>query len=272
MNAMVTTERQHQGWSLRESGPEDAEHRLLLLPGGLCSAAFYDDMAAELHQRDASVRLVGATLPGHAGTPPPEDVGFENYARLAGALRRDLSCDVVVGHSMGANVAIEMACTGGFKGPVVLLSPSFSRQDESMFLRVLDRLSSVLGAVPYRVMLRLIGPAMKELKVSDTRRAELLEDMRKNDPRVMCRLVRAYLTYLDGQGSLASRLCDSGVRSWVAFGDKGDVGLADDERAALEQCASVTLLEVSSAGHMTLNEQPAQVADIVLQALAATRT
>lgn len=269
---MVSSEREHQGWTLRESGLTDAEHSLLLLPGGLCTAGFYDDVAAELGLRDASLRLVGATLPGHGGTTPPEDASIENYARLASKLRRDLGCDVVVGHSMGANVAIEMACSGEFGGPLVLLSPSFSRRDESMFLRVLDRLATVLGALPFRVMLRLIGPALSGLKVTDARRAELIVEMHKNDARVIRRLVRAYLKYLDRQGSLAPRLCDSGAPTWVAFGDHGDVGLTDDERAVLEGCASVTMVEVAAAGHMTLNEQPGQVADIILQVLANTRT
>ncbi len=270
MNAMAATTREHHGWSLREYGPDDAEHRLLLLPGGLCTAAFYDDLAAELAQRDASLRLVGATLPGHGGTTPPADLAFVGYAGLAEALRTDLGCDLVVGHSMGANVAIEMVAGGGFRGPVVLLSPSFCRQDEAMFLRVLDRASTVLRSLPYRLMLRMVGAATKDLKVSDARRAELAAEMQKNDPRLMRRLVRAYLDYLDSQSALAVRLCDSGVPAWVAFGDKGDVGLADDERAALEACPSVTLVEVSSAGHMTLNEQPGQVADIVLRAVAAS--
>ncbi|MEP6665096.1 MAG: hypothetical protein ABJA81_01495, partial [Nocardioidaceae bacterium] len=68
------------------------------------------------------------------------------------------------------------------------------------------------------------------------------------------------------------RLCDSGAPTWVAFGDHGDVGLTDDERAVLEGCASVTMVKVAAAGHMTLNEQPGQVADVILQVLADTRT
>jgi hypothetical protein len=39
----------------------------------------------------------------------------------------------VVGHSPGANVAIEMLAAGHFSGPLVLLAPSFSREDESKF-------------------------------------------------------------------------------------------------------------------------------------------
>jgi pimeloyl-ACP methyl ester carboxylesterase len=269
--AVDISQREHQGWTLRESGPRDAEHCLLLLPGGLCTAAFYDEIAAELGLRDAPLRLVAATLPGHGGTKAPEDVSLENYARLASSLRRDLGCDVVVGHSIGANVAIEMACSGEFGGPLVLLSPSFSRRDESKFLRVLDRLATVLGALPFRVMLRLIGPAMSGLKVPDARRAELIVELRRNDPRVIRRVVRAYLRYLDHQDSLAQRLCNSGAPTWLAFGDHGDVGLADDERALLEGCLRVSMVEVAPAGHMTLNEQPGQVADVIIQALTGLR-
>ena len=29
-------------WELRETGPSEARHGVLLLPGGACSAAFYD--------------------------------------------------------------------------------------------------------------------------------------------------------------------------------------------------------------------------------------
>ena len=67
-------------------------------------------------------------------------------AGLGAELVADLGCDVVVGFSMGANVALEMAASGGFSGPLVLLAPSLSLQDEAMFLRMLDR----LGRVPIR--------------------------------------------------------------------------------------------------------------------------
>ena len=79
--------------------------RSLLLPGGLCSAAFYDDVLAEPKLRQSSIRFVATTLPGHAGTSPPEDVSIESYGRQAAALAAELGCDAVVGHSLGANVA-----------------------------------------------------------------------------------------------------------------------------------------------------------------------
>jgi hypothetical protein len=71
-----------------------------------------------------------------------------------------------VGHSVGANVAIEMAATRGFSGPLALLAPSFSRKDESMFPRVLDRLGIVFGHLPLAAMLQIIGAAMKRAGLS----------------------------------------------------------------------------------------------------------
>jgi hypothetical protein len=130
---------------------------------------------------------------------------MENYSKLASRLAADLSCDVVVGHSLGANVAIEI---------VSLLSPSFSRQDESKFPRALDRLSGVFGHLPYSLMLKVIGPAIKS-SLPPARREFLSNELKNNDPRFLRAQTRLYLAYLDRHGSLAKRFCDAGTRAWV---------------------------------------------------------
>ena len=265
---MSTSSREQLGWVLHESGPESADHTVLLLPGALATAAFYDDLVAEARMSELSIRFVATTLPGFGGTPPPEDVSMENYARLAGTLATDLGCDAVVGHSLGANVAMEMVAAGEFSGPVVLLSPSFSREDESKFPRALDRLGRVLGHLPFGLMLKMIGPAMKS-SLPPHRRDALIAELRKNDPRFLRRQTRRYLEYLDRHGSLAPRLCDSGVRAWVVFGDRDDVGLTDDERGVLEECPGVTIVTISDAGHFTLNEKPGRIAELVLDAVSS---
>lgn len=256
----------HSGWIIRDSGPEDASHTVLLLPGALATAAFYDDLLAEPAIRAASIRFVATTLPGFGGTPEPEDASMERYAATAGTIAGEFGCDVVVGHSLGANVAIEMALDGVFSGPLVLISPSFSRADESKFPRALDALSRVLGPVPYRLMLRIIGPAMKN-SLPPHRRDALIGELKKNEPRFLQRQTRAYLSYLDRRGTLAPLLCDSGTPAWVVFGDHDDVGLADAERAQLERCSSVTLVTICDAGHFTLNEKPAEIAAVLFEAL-----
>jgi len=258
--------REHLGWILRESGPDGADHTVLLLPGALCTSAFYDDLLAEPSMRDASIRFVATTLPGFGGTPAPDDLSTESYARQASELSAELGCDLVVGHSLGANVALEMVGSGSFSGPVILISPSFSRRDESRFPRALDRLSVVLGHLPYSLMLKLIGPAMKS-SLPSHRRDALIAELKKNDPRFLRRQTRLYLEYLDRHRTLAPRLCDSSVRAWVVFGGHGDVGLADEERDVLEKCPTVTLVIIPDAGHFTLNEKPAEIAKLVQAAL-----
>ena len=135
-------------WDVVQTGPTDAERTVLLLPGGWCTALFYEELMAE--PTLAGVRLVAVTLPGNGGTPAPDDVTVENYSRLTAELAADLGCDVIVGHSMGANVALEMAGSGAFSGPIVLLAPSFSRADEAMVIRVVDRLARVSATCPSR--------------------------------------------------------------------------------------------------------------------------
>lgn len=255
-------------WDLRESGPADADHTVLLLPGALATAAFYDDLVAATRFAGESIKFVAATLPGQGGTPPSENLSIEGYARLAGKLAADRGCSAVVGHSMGANVAIEMAAAGEFSAPLVLLAPSFSREDESMFPRVLDRLGSVLGYLPFAAMLKVIGRAVKGGLPAD-RHDALVAELQKNDPRVVRRHIRLYLAYLDRHGSVAPRLCDAGTRAWVVFGDLDETGLTDDERRVLEDCPRVTLVTIPDVGHFTLNMVPDRVAEIVLEALSA---
>ena len=74
---------------------------------------------------------------------------------------------------MGANIALEMAASGAFCGPLVLLAPSFSRPDEAVFFRLLDRLARVLGHLPFAALLKMMGPAMKRIPLPPDRREVL---------------------------------------------------------------------------------------------------
>jgi pimeloyl-ACP methyl ester carboxylesterase len=260
----MSTNRRHNGWELYESGPADADQTVLLLPGALCTAAFFEDLMAEPKLGSASVRLVAATVQGFGGTPAPDDLSMENYARLAGRLAADLDAGAVVGHSVGANVAIEMAAAGEFSGPLVLLSPTFSRGDESIFPRLLDRLARVLGNLPYRATFRLIGPAMKGSLPAE-RHDALVAELKKNDPGFVRRHTRQMLDYLDRHGTLVPRLCGAGVRATVVFGEHDDTGLTDEERRGLEECPHTTLVTIPGAGHFTMNQEPARIAELLLE-------
>ncbi|MBK3646137.1 alpha/beta fold hydrolase [Streptomyces sp. NPDC085900] len=255
-------------WDVRRAGPEGATHRVMMIPGGMCSTEFYADVMAEPVLAD--VGLVAVTQPGMAGTEAPEDVSMEHYAELMARFAADTGCDVVVGHSLGANVALEMAAAGLFKGPLVLLSPSFSRKDEASFLAVMDALGRVpaLGTVAWSGMLKIVPSAMKR-ELPKARADVLAAAMRGNDPATCRRIVHGYYEYLGRHPSLVDRLCGAAVPAWVVRGDHDEIGLTDTERKGLEACPHVRMVTVPDAGHMLLVQQPARVADVIAEAVAA---
>src|ERR1700722_5502350 len=252
-------------WETSESGPAAADRTVLLIPGGLMAARSYADLMAQ--PALAGVRLVAVTLPGHAGAPPPEDFSIETYARLAGGLAADLGCDAVAGFSIGATVDLEMAVSGTFRGPVVLLGISLSLRDEPAFLRALNGLGVVLGRLPCAVMLKLIGLAVRQARVSADRRAQLRDDLRRNDPRAMREIFRGYLRYLGRYESPAARLCDAGVPAWVVHAEKGDGGLTPEERRTLEACSGTTVVTIPGTSFFMPNDEPERVAGLILEAL-----
>ena len=254
-------------WDVRRAGPVDASRRVLMIPGGMCSTEFYADVMAD--PALAGLGLVAVTQPGYARTPAPEDVRMEHYAELMARFAADTGCDVVVGHSLGANVAIEMAAAGLFKGPLVLLSPSFSRGDESTALAVLNALGRVpgLGHLCWSGMIKLVPKVMKR-EMPAHRAGVLVADMAANDPDVCRRIVRRYYEYLGRYPTLVPRLCAAGVPAWVVRGDHDEIGLTDDERRDLESCPHVRMVTVPDAGHLVLVQQPERVAEVIAEAAA----
>lgn len=253
-------------WELREAGPVDAEHTILLLPGGMCSAGSYAEVMAE--PALAGARLVAATLPGQAGAPPPDDYSVENYARLTAELATKVGADVVVGFSMGACVAVEMVASGAFRGPVVLLGVSLSPKDEPAFFRAVVRLGSVLGGLPAAVLAKGAASMVKRIPVSAERQAELRDDFRKTVPQHERQGLREYLRWLHRHERPAERLCQAGVPMWIVHAEKGDGGLTDDERRTLERCPHAHLVTIPGSVFFLPNEVPDRVADAILAAVS----
>ena len=255
-------------WQLRESGPADAEHTVLLLPGGLCGAGSFAELMAQ--PTLARTRLIAATLPGHAGAPPPGDYSIENYARLACGLAARVGADVVTGFSIGASVALEMAASGGFTGRTVLLGISLSAADEPAFFHAIVGLGRVLGGLPVTVLAKGAASMVKKMPVPAERQAELRDDLRRNVPGHVRPSLREYRRWLCRPESHAERLCRAGSPTWIVHAEKGDGGLTGDERRVLQVCHQAHLVTIPGAVFLLPVEAPEQIAEVIIEALPAS--
>jgi hypothetical protein len=102
-----------------------------------------------------------------------------------------------------------MVATGEFSGPVALLEPAFSREDEFNELAILDRIGRVsgLGHLAWVASLKTIGMAMKG-ELPPDRQDALVAEMKQSDPRFcrrMIRSVRATVVFCDRRRSPGKR-------------------------------------------------------------------
>jgi pimeloyl-ACP methyl ester carboxylesterase len=96
----------------------------VLVHGIGTSSRYYRPLAAEL-SRDALV--VSVDLPGHGRVPKPQrPLSVPDYARVLWAAldRIGVEAPVLVGHSMGSQIVVEMALAGRPLAGVVLLGPT----------------------------------------------------------------------------------------------------------------------------------------------------
>jgi pimeloyl-ACP methyl ester carboxylesterase len=53
----------------------------------------------------------------------------------------------------------------------------------------------------------------------------------------------------------------------VAFGQRDEIGLTDNERRTLEACPHLSLVEIPDSAHFVMTDQPGHTVDLILQAL-----
>jgi pimeloyl-ACP methyl ester carboxylesterase len=255
-------------WEVLISGPSDAKRSVLLLPGGANAARSFDLVMAE--QALAGVRLVATTLPGMAGAPLTDEVSVPAMARRAGELASEHRCDVVVGFSHGATVALEMLLAGHFHGRAVLLGISLTTEDEAKFFRGVVRASQRLGTWPLAAMLRLLPLMIRFAKIREPHKRELIEDLRQNRARDALPVCAQYLDYIAADRDYAAELAATGQPVWVVHAEKGDGALTDPERATLQAAANVTLVTIPGAVFLLPNEAPQHTAATIVAAVTQT--
>jgi len=255
-----------EAWERLIVGPLDADRSVLLLPGGACAARSFDLVMAE--PALSGVRLVATTLPGMAGAPVSAEVSIPAVARRAGELARENACDVVVGFSYGATIALDMVLSGHFQGPVVLLGLSLTTPDESTFFRCVVRVSQKVGRWPMAILFRLMPLMARSAKTSERHKKDLIEDFKQNRAGDAVRVCGEYLDYIAADRNFAAELAASGGPVWVVHAEeKGDGGLTDAERATLEAAPNVTLVTIPGAVFLIPDEAPQRTAAVIADAL-----
>ena len=254
-----------EAWEILTAGPEDADRSVLLLPGGANAARSYDLVMAQ--PALSGVRLVATTMPGMAGAPLSDDVSVPALSRRAGELAKAHRCDVVVGFSHGATVALDMVLSGYFEGPVVLLGISLSTEDEAGFFRAAVRASQKVGSWPMAVMFRLVPMMAKSANAPEQHKKDLIEDLKQNRASDAVRLCGDYLDYIAADRDFAAELAASGNPAWVVHAEKGDGGLTDAERATLQAAPNVTVVTIPGSVFFLPDEAPQKTADVIASAL-----
>ncbi len=255
-----------EAWELLTAGPPEAHRSVLLLPGGANAARSFNLVMADPVL--SGVRLVATTLPGMAGAPASEDMSIPALSRRAGELAKEHRCDVVVGFSHGATVTLDMALSGHFQGPVVLLGISLTTEDEAAFFRGVVRTSQKVGSWPMAAMLRLMPLIARSAKTTPTHKKELIEDFKQNrapDSIVAC---VKYLDYIAADRDFAAELAASGSPAWVVHAEKGDGGLTAAERATLQAAPNVTLVTIPGSVFLLPDEAPHETATAIESALS----
>lgn len=255
-------------WEVMTAGPPHAERSVLLLPGGAMAARSFDLVMAE--PALSHVRLVATTLPGMAGAPIAEDVTIPALARRATELAREQGCGVVAGFSHGATVALEMALSGQFHGPVVLLGLSLTPEDEAWFFRGVVRASEKVGPWPMALLFRAMPLMIRSAKTSEVHKRELVEDVKANRAGDALRVSSTYLDYISDDRDPAALLAASGTKAWIVHAEKGDGGLTERERTLLAAAPDVTLVVLPGAVFFLPDEAPRETAEVIAAAVAAS--
>jgi pimeloyl-ACP methyl ester carboxylesterase len=263
--------REVDGWQLIEGGAAHPRHRVLILPANLATAEFYRPMLDDPALAEAGVQALAATPPGFGGRPAAGRFAFtiDAYAGRIDALAGREGVDVIVGHSLSAQAAVEAAAQGRWRGGLVLVAPTLRARDEEGASRSLAMVSRVpvMRTAAWWAMMRAIGVGLRD-ELPPERHAELIAEVRRSPNRVHRRWLVAGFDHVVRHGDLTPAVVAAAQGRTVAVvrGADDRLGLSDDSRRALAS-AGVRVVDVPGAGHFVPTQCPEAVNAVVLDVL-----
>jgi magnesium chelatase accessory protein len=242
---------------------------LLLLHGTGAATHSWRDLLPLLAER---FTVVAPDLPGHGFTamPPSSGLSLPGMALRVAALLGDLKLDpgVIVGHSAGAAVAIQMAVEGRVSpGLIVSLNGAlkpirgsglFSPLAKLLFLNPFaPRLFSWRAHAPGATM-RLLENTGSRI---DPRGVALYERLFQTSGHVEATLGMMAAWDLDDMPARLARL-DADLLLVAAPGDKAIAPA--DARDLAARARRAEALTLPSGGHLVHEEQPAEIAGLIV--------
>jgi pimeloyl-ACP methyl ester carboxylesterase len=265
---MTNITREQGGWMLLETPGGGSARRVLLLPGLMGSDLVFGSLLADPALAAAGYRLVAGNPPGFKGLPVNRDFDFsiESYAALVEELAATEGFDVLVGHSYFANVLIEVAARGGYRGKLVLISPSLDRAAEAKDLRDLDRYSRnpVLRAPIWWLTYLMMKSVFKPYFSDPVLLSEITAAAKLIPATVARRTLIGFFDHLDKHGDLAARLATTRIPVRYLRGREDDIGFTAEHRATLATNPLVEIHEIPGARHFAMCDQPAAVGQHIM--------
>jgi pimeloyl-ACP methyl ester carboxylesterase len=266
--------RKSNGWLLVEQKPENPKYKVLLIPGLMGSDTVFSKLMNEQKLHDTDVHVIAGNPPGFKGQPVSSDFDFsiESYAKLVETLAKAEKIDLIVGHSFGANVLIEVAAREKYKGKLMLISPSLDRESETKDMQLLDKLSrkkllaGVIWQITYMTMKSVFAPYFDDKELLNT----VVADAKKIPKSVGRKTFLGFFNYLDNHGDLAERLAITKVPVYYVRGGKDNIGFTESQREILDSRDLIQIHDIADAGHFAMCDQPAKVAQLIIELLKDT--
>lgn len=261
-------------WQVIETPSREERARVLLLPGGFCTALSYVDLIEQPQLIDGGVTTLAVNPPGFGGNPIPP--GFEcstsEYAALTEAFASQQGIDLIVGHSMFGNILIEVAARGEHTGPLMLLGPCLRFQDELRGVQKLRRLDvndAHFATTAWKLANRGLKGTMRGLVPKD-RLKLVADDMKRNPFEANRKVINGYFDHLAEWGTLANRLEGTTNDVYYVRGDRERIGFNDEDRERISAMPNVKLCTVADADHFTMLDNPAAVATLINEQISNT--
>jgi len=267
----MNDQRNTAGWLVTDKVPESPKFRVLLIPGLMGSDFVFTKLMKQTSLTLAGVHLIAGNPPGFKGNPLPDDFDFHisSYAAMVEAVAAEEKIDLILGHSFGANLLIEVAFRRKFKGKLMLISPSLNRDAETKDMKMLDKYSrkKLLKGLMWTITYASIKSAFAPYFTDPEELANVVKEAKLIPKKIASDIFLGYFDYITKYKNLAERLITTKIPVYYLRGDKDDIGFTQEHKDTLAKSDLVSFYEIPDAHHFAMVDNPGEVARLIVKML-----